>query len=309
MGQKVVWMMDAPYHEVDGLKGKRYKLVVSSNEENHSGFFAADNFFRSPKELTIDFLLEKISEHRVDVVIPRKQEDQVKIAQWISEGLLEEDKFLFNNKITMIDVFSLKDVSIPPHKHYGSISEFHQIFSQHHNDVVLCAKGKCGFWGVFDTTKYSPKKYRELFEKIDSAGILMEYLDGDQVTVECAAYKGQLIGVSVRIQPKDKNYQIIDNNKYIIHEAEQLTKELNMHGLFHIKMKNNKNNNKVFVVDVKNHLSDDYYLTAGINLQNALLDVALGYERVDFYVNNFTELYMSNPPLNVMSVGQALYFE
>lgn len=104
--------------------------------------------------------------------------------------------------------------------------------------------------------------------------MLMQYLEGNERSVDCIAFKGKLMAGIIRKKPLFNGPQLIEFNDNIMKQVEYLAMRLNLHGIFNVQFKDAANSNDVnvemipYLLEINPRLSggSHYATLAGLNI-------------------------------------------
>jgi len=130
--------------------------------------------------------------------------------------------------------------------------------------------------------------------------IVMEYLEGDEYSIDCLANKGELIRAIPR-RKLDSHRQNIEHSIALMAIAQKLTQKFNLNYLFNIQVKCHKG--KVYLIEINTRMSGGIHKSslAGVNFLYLAIKLLMGETvttqekiRWDFQISNRENYALSN---------------
>ncbi len=216
------------------LKGF-YKVIGVDADPEAIGFKFCDNFYTVPSAKDKEFipaLLKICLEEKIKVVFPKvtaelkclsaakKQFEEIGTIILISDRpaiLMANDKYRLYKRMSKC--------GIPVPKYFLAEDRF-------------CSKPVVGSGG-------------DGFKIYDGKALVMEYLPGDEYSVDILADDGEALTVVPRLRKKVKAGvsvvgEVVKNDK-VIELSEKIVKKLKLHGIVGLQFKNDKNGNPVLL--------------------------------------------------------------
>lgn len=263
---------------------KNLRLIVSHNNPKVPGMALADEAFIEPDNLNEEEYLEWAigfcKAHKVDLFWPGKAailiaKNKQRFISYGTQVVLAADYDvlrLLNNKAAFYsdlnpDIAELPE-TIPVNSLKGFDSAFEKLTKKHNK---LCVKPSVSVFGLgfrlIDTDRpiithlLNGVEYQipvnelrfsmglvESFETL----LVMEYLPGEEWSVDCAARNGRLWCAVQRKKSKQSGGgQVIDNNPQISGMVERLTKHYGLNGIFNIQFKDSANGPRLLEINAR----------------------------------------------------------
>lgn len=241
----------------EGDKEKEFEIYVTHHEYRDSFVKRADYFeldSRDNGERYVEFCIEFCKKHKIDIFIPKyclqtisKYRERfeilgVKILIACDHDIME----LVDNKISFYEKCKqLPSIVLPSYFKVNSLEDFKKglSFFQDTNKIA-CYKPSISEGGLEFKIISNKNDYlhitikgalEELEKKYNNREImLMEFLDGDEISIDCLALNGELMVAIPRRKIGWK--RILENNATLIKIAEEITRELNMSYVFNIQV-------------------------------------------------------------------------
>ena len=277
-------------------KAGEFTLICSHPNPQFVGQESADISLMEPvsNKGFLKFIKEVVTEFNVKVILPSRRQTwfnrNKKAIEALGVQVLTVASSATLNRIEDKAALYLylkgkHVVNIPAFSVFKSLAEFdaaQSILGQDH--PILCIKPTHGVYGSgFRILKAGNSSMRDLLTESLNMGVqdlrsrlaadntnpmmLMEYLDGDERSVDCLADNGVLIaGVIRRKSTSAIAPQVIEQSPLILAQVQVLAKLLKLTGLFNVQFKDH--DGKPFLLEINTRLSGrSYYATiAGCNL-------------------------------------------
>ncbi len=279
---------------INSLKNHKYFKVkyASSEEMSYCNFrdgtihilpYVSDKSF-------LDELNRLISLEQIDFIIPAH--DDVAYELSLIESSIKANVIGQNKEINQIVRF--KDVTYTYFKDLIPLAKYN-IEIRNENDFPVFVKPKRG-QGSQDSFKIkSNNEYETFIQKYDVNNfVVMEYLSGDEFTIDCFSHNGDLLYFGARTREKTtRGISILstfvseDNlNSEFLNYATIISRNLNMHGIWFFQMKFD-NNKKLKLLEIGPRVSGTMMLNRarGINFVELALYQKLGFN-VEIIFNN-----------------------
>jgi len=281
------------YEIIDSLKFHKYfKLFLACHEKNKR--YLSEDHAYLPYESDPDFynsLNKLIEEKKIDFIFPANDN----LAYEISKNASKIRAKVITHPFEVHQIVRFKDRTykffeelIPCPKIYDLSDLKDEIFPV----FVKPKKGQ----GSYKAFRIDNKKELDLFfaQENPEDFIIMEYLPGDEFTIDCFAHNGKLLYYLARKREKTfRGISIIssvvrDQNLNTLFEryAKIISEKLKMHGIFFFQMKFDKDNIlKLLEIGARVPGSLALNRACGVNLVEVSVYQALGYinEESKFY--------------------------
>jgi len=296
--------------------------IIGSGKSDNSYMYKCDEFFVEPKfnniEDRIKFYLDICKKEKVDFFFSYKWLEEIneyrKDFEEIGTTLVIPENHellkILNNKVDSAEYFqglNIEKFKVPETIPCNTFSEFISAFSSlksKYKDV--CVKysedvGGSSYHKIVDkktwTSLYSDHARRitideikEYFEnkKDNKTLILMPYLNGEEISVDCVQTKDKFIGVSRR---KLGNIQELKTSGFEIEIAEKISEELKLETPFNIQFR--YLDGIPYFLEVNTRLSGGSFMCKhlGINFLSIYLKERLEMDNEVKFINN--EIHLS----------------
>jgi len=288
------------YHAIADIKSadieSQFEVLCTHENKGFVGFESADFFEIEPQcsdENFIKFCLDMVMKYKVNVIfasqrqgllIKNKQKFRALGAEVVT---VANEKMInsINNKSKLYTMLKGNSVvKIPTFKSFGTSKEFNKTYDELRKiHKQLCIKPLQGVYGVgfyvlkesTDQLKnqlsqsqiWSVKGFKKSIKnRVFKKMMLMQFLEGNERSVDCVAYHGDLIGGVIRKKLSSKLPQVIEDNPKLIEQVKWLTKRLNLNGMYNIQFRDC--NGEHYLLEINTRLSGrSFYATmAGLNL-------------------------------------------
>lgn len=249
----------------EGDTENRYIIYVTHHHKSKEFMKRADHF-SIEKHMRgkdyIEYCLNYCSENKIDIFIPkfclynisehREEFDKIGVKVLLSTSKnvinLLQDKIAFYNDIERHNI-----VEIPQYYGIKTFQEFLNAYEKiKTNNKMVCYKpsiseGGLDFRLIYET-KEEKKRFKgenlvyykhacEKFEKRKSNRtiMIMEYLNELEYSIDCLAYKGELLAAIPR--KKVGWYRMLEENNHLIKIAKEITKKYNFSYVFNIQVR------------------------------------------------------------------------
>lgn len=301
--QKTVWFMKGYsnlYHAIADIKmadkDNQFKVLCSHDNKGFIGFESADYVEIEPKttdEKFLKFCEDTIKKYNVSAIfISNKQsllnKNKARFKALGAEVVTAADHKMINNINNKGKLYNLlKDnpvVKIPKFEVFSNDAEFTTFYKKMKKEhEQLCMKPVHGVYGVgfyvlkektnhlsniltqsqvISVNNFKKMTKKRSFKKM----MLMQFLEGNERSVDCVAYNGEFIGGVIRKKVSGNLPQIIEDNPALIEQAKWLTKKLKLNGMFNIQFRDSGGEH--YLLEINPRLSGrSFYATlAGLNI-------------------------------------------
>jgi carbamoylphosphate synthase large subunit len=280
---------------------QEFYLLASHTQSHARALLVADEAYIEPSGLTgkvyVEWCLTFCQQHRVDVFVVGKEAQLMAIheQQFLATGtrlllvadaktlVLMEDKAQFAAKLPS-EVATLPETITVTTAHefqraYQSLrSRYHRVAVKPAISVFglgfrLIDEQRSCLQHILKGDEYiiSLEELQLAMTKQATFGnlLVMEFLDGDEWSVDCLAEKGQLwVAVQRRKAMKEKGVpsQFIDNNSDIAAMCQRLTQYLNLSGQFNIQFRAGQNGIRLLEINARPSGGMAMACMSGVNL-------------------------------------------
>lgn len=274
----------------------KYSLICSHTHPEFVGLEAADVAVLEPEQSTefMNFVLEVIEVHNVKVIVPSRKQSWFNKHKGFFESLgvtvltVASTPMLYaiDNKAELYKHLANSGlVNLPKFKTFQTLAEFDRAYAGLSQSAkTLCIKPNRGVYGSgFRILKKGKGSMKDLLSESLKLGVddlrqrlrkdgtnmmlLMEYLDGDERSVDCLASHGKLVaGVVRRKSDASVEAQVVEDYPELLSQVSQLAHALQLNGLFNVQFKDL--GGVPYLLEINTRLSGrSYYATvAGVNL-------------------------------------------
>lgn len=287
---------------------RRICLICSHGNPCFTGFQVADEHFREPVGLFgepyRDWCLSRCREHPVDLLVPGRSRNlfaesseefrALGVKVWLA-GPPETLDF-FHDKARFYAEFPTGIAPVPMAIRVNTAAEYHAaIESLAPCHPRLCVKPSRAVFGIgfrlldntltplrtlLEDTEYRihPDDLARILASVERFPdlLVMEYLDGAEWSVDCAALHGCLVAAVARKKLKmPGNVQQIDQRGEFLEIARKLTAHFQLNGLFNFQLR--EGGGRVAILEVNTRISGGIGLAcaSGVNLPWLALQSAL----------------------------------
>ncbi|WP_082075120.1 ATP-grasp domain-containing protein [Desulfosporosinus sp. I2] len=286
---------------------QEFKIYISHVCQNNYLQEVADYFEVEPsvngKEY-VDYCINFCHQHKIDVFVPRYnvttlvnyKEDFEHIGVKVMFIGSSETYQLLENKIETYEALGNTDiVAIPKSfcvKNYKDFEKAYQEIME--NDSSACMKpisgiGGNGFKRIIETMTEVDELYlstsitiaKERIARVlqNSQNVepfmVMEYLEGDEFSIDCLANEGELV-VAIPRKKLDLYRQTIEYRESLIDIAQKLSQRFKLSNLYNIQVKYHKGN--VYLIEINTRMSAGIHKSgfAGVNFLYLAIKLLLG---------------------------------
>jgi len=250
---------------------ERFELICSHPDANNPVAFAADLFEQEPGKRSttdsayVDYCLALAKRHKVDLFIPGRRllvlaEHKERFEAAGVKLLLPADsttlRIIDNKALLYKHLANTEMVAIPAYATVCDWDAFESlVLTLQSLGHQACFKPTVGIYGMGFHAITSNGTAIDRFLagdstliSLDEAGyylrqrphfrelLVMQYLPGDEHSVDCLAVEGQLKVCVSRVKSQ-KEYQVLEDNPELFEQVRQLTDYLKLNGLFNIQFK------------------------------------------------------------------------
>lgn len=291
------------------VDSKRFYLICSHSDEHNPVRLIADHFEQEPldcdnsEEKYVAYCLDFVRRHNVSLFLPGRRTKalaraEYKFAELGCKLLLVASDLnlaLLDNKVSFYRSLSLGLANIPLFASVTDIAGFNAEFDR----LTALGKGVCfkpavGIYGSGfhfisadgnaldrlldgDTTALSIDEARFYLSKAERFRelIVMEYLPGDEHSVDCLAQNGRLLAAVSRLK-SELPYQLIEENDSILEQVQALTSYLCLNGIFNVQFKDNADG-VPYLLEINTRMSGGLPMAglAGVNFLYWAVRIAL----------------------------------
>lgn len=288
------------FHAINDIRAAdaegKYLLVCSHPHSQFVGLEAADVALVEPTDDAqfLNFAIKAVLEHNIRVIVPSRRQPFFNrhAALWQKLGVrvltVASSPALarIENKVALYrHLQDLDLVAVPGFGEFTTSPEFDAHYARLKNEFPrLCLKPAYGVYGSgFRILKTKKDNLSDLLSEsltlsvgglrarlaVDPGAsmMLMQYLEGDERSVDCLADNGELLAAVVRRKSGSSvAAQVIEQHPVIEAQVRALTKHLRLNGLFNVQFKDS--GGVPFLLEINPRLSGrSYYATvAGCNL-------------------------------------------
>lgn len=248
----------------------RYHLISSNTKRLAPAFLESHSFMVEPSRLSgkeyVDWCLRTCVDHGVDIFVPGKEATMIagRLPQFESVGTRvlsvasEENLHLLHDKARFCQ--AVRAPRSPPAEFvvFENIEDFNSGYAAlRARHEVLCVKPSVSVYGIgfavldeqrstaqllLDGAQYrvSYEDFRRGLSQMDRVQpmLLMEYLQGDEYSVDCLADEGRLVCAVPRKKDVSLGYgQVIDVREDVIATVTDLAKDFRLNGIFNAQFK------------------------------------------------------------------------
>lgn len=296
-----------PDNKAVKIFGTHYKPMgyegLCDKWEFRKDFIEDEKYYGDYEESYSRWALEFCERNRIDIFFPRRYFEIIStyadMFEYTENGKCKKTKIMLPNKnlLAILDSkiatkhFIMDNYSeeiVAPTVLFSSIDQV-ESFKRQLNDMsfpygFLCMKPNCSTGAEgFRILNYPFDAYRirDILRKGKEGGyILMPYLDGEEISVDCLNTKKGLIAIP-RIKKNNSRVQEIKLDKNILNIVEDINSLLVNKGLdvpYNIQFK--KHFDKLYLLEINPRMSGGIYLSnlTGINIPYLAIKQALGEE-------------------------------
>lgn len=313
-----------------------YTLICSHPHPEFVGLASADVMIKEPLDNKgyLQFVLDVVRTHNVKLIIPSRRQAWFNRHRRQLEALgvtvltvaATSTLTMVDNKAKLYEFLAGKNITnLPRFKVFKTLEQFNSAFEElGGKKAKLCIKPACGVYGsgFRILTKKQATMEDFLHEKptmpvvdlqsrlaLDGshAMLLMEFLAGDERSVDCIARNGELIAGVVRCKSANSmSAQVIENRPDLLEQVAKLAKVLKLNGLFNVQFRDNEG--VPYLLEINTRLSGrSYYASvAGVNLPYMAAEIfARKVDPAEFAVEPVYGLRISNINCPVFSPSTA----
>jgi len=285
----------------------KFKIYISHGCANDYLQEVADYFEVEPSFTGRDyanFCLNFCVEHEIDVFVPRYnvtalieyKEDFDRIGVKVMFIGSSETYQLLESKVKTYEALNNTDIVAIPKtfcvKNYEEFQTAYKKIAETGSNVCIkpiSGIGANGFKRIIETMTEMDELYQSTGWTIakdriarilqDSQNvepfIVMEYLEGDEFSIDCLANEGELIRAIPR-RKLDSYRQNIEHRADLIAIAQKLTKRFNLSYLYNIQVKYHKG--KVYLIEINTRMSGGIHKSslAGVNFLYLAIKLLMG---------------------------------
>ena len=271
--------------------------------EFRKDFIEDEKYYGDYEESYSRWALEFCERNKIDIFFPRRYFEIIStyadMFEYIENGKYKKTKIMLPNenllkildsKLSTMDFISqngLGDI-VPPMSPFVSVFDVDTM--KRHLSLLefkcnlLCMKPNCSTGAEgFRILNYpfDAYKIRDILKKGKDGGyVLMPYLDGEEISVDCLNTKKGLIAIP-RIKKNNSRVQEIKSDKNILNIVKDINSLLVNRGLdvpYNIQFK--KHFDKLYLLEINPRMSGGIYLSnlTGINIPYLAIKQALGEE-------------------------------
>lgn len=301
--------------QLHALKGSRYTVWASHSDPGHGMLAAADHTFAEPRGLLGDdyaaWLLDACVRRGIDLVVPGKERER--LASWeepfAAAGVIlitpapEATQRHLERKDEFLRAWNTDILPVPRWATFDSLQSFDDAAAALRGPGVrLCVKPARGIYAsgfrvLLDTPDLKSFLGGELYQMSHAAArelfasgelptmLLMHTLEGAERSVDCVAWRGELLRAVVR--RKGGEGQQIEDRPDLLEAARQISARYGLSGIFNFQTKDGPDavgsgaqgrNRTPNMLEINARASGGlrYSMAAGVNFPLLLLDAATG---------------------------------
>ncbi|AFQ44171.1 ATP-grasp domain-containing protein [Desulfosporosinus meridiei] len=285
---------------------QKYELYISHVSPNIYLEEIADYFEVEPaidgKDYA-DYCLDFCQKHNINIFIPRYNVSTLIKFKDLFENLGVKVMFvgnsetyqLLDNKLKTYEALKNKDIlGIPKSFSVRNYPDFQMAEDQISKNGKTCLKpisgiGGDGFKLIIDTMSEEDELYKTTSSTIVKDRIVrilknsnnlkpfmvMEYLEGDEYSIDCLANRGELI-IAIPRRKLDLYRQNIEYREDLIELAQKLAKEFSLSYLFNIQIKYHRG--KAYLIEINTRMSAGIHKSCftGVNLLDLGIKLLMG---------------------------------
>lgn len=289
----------------------RYRIIGSHPHPEFVGLQSADVALVEPTDAREfkEFALMLVREHNVRVIVPSRRQaffnKNAKLFADLGVAVLTvadnatkaciEDKLAFYRYLKPLNL-----VNVPEFEGFTTLAEFDAAYSAlTPRASKVCIKPAYGVYGSgFRVLAERKNGLQDLLNEsltLSVAGLrerlgvdagptmlLMQYLDGDERSVDCLAKDGVLVAAVCRRKSNSPIAgQVIEDRPDLVKQVQNLTEHLKLNGLFNVQFKDH--DGVPFLLEINPRMSGrSYYATAaGCNLPYLAAELFSGAKAID----------------------------
>ncbi len=271
---------------INSLRNHKYfKLVFATSEKVSYCNFITDDINYLPYVWDKDFKLklnDLVRRYRIDFIIPAHDDVCYELSKMEEE--IEAD--IVGQSYEINKIVRFKDRTYEYFKSYIPVPE---VFNYNANfKFPIFVKPKRG-QGSYNAVRIDNRSEFQIFFMNKSAEdfVFMEYLPGEEFTIDCFSHKGELLYYGPR--KRKKTYRGISTISSVVVEeklkeefgkyARIISRKLNMHGIWFFQMKFDKNN-RLKLLEIGPRVSGTMALNRvkGVNFVELAIYQKLGYD-------------------------------
>jgi hypothetical protein len=254
------------YHLARALRVPLISLVSHTAPDAVALLGGAESFVE-PADLVgrayLEYCLEVCRDRHVDLFMPTKEVRLIAAHRKAFEAkgtrlLLAADSetlLLLDRKVEFLSGLDPEIVATTPFEVFSNLAEFDAALERLTTPGVrLCFKPSRGIYGhgfrilterqsleeisKGDTLNISLEQARQLFSDAQpfKPFLLMHYAEGPERSIDCLAYRGQLVQAVSRVKIGDTS-QLLEDNPAILEIAARLTERYQLSGIFNVQLK------------------------------------------------------------------------
>lgn len=315
MNQIKVWFNKSGlsnYAVIESIKasaqpGEEFFFIVTHHRAGTALSAIADLFSLEPDGLKgdqyVDWCLEFATTNGVQIFFPDRsvRDLAAQRGRFNAAGVHlmvptdHETLDTLDHKGTQYELIGKDIVDIPDYKIVTNLSQFEEacddLYSRHER---ICFKPAVSIFGAGfralteegsaitrlmngNNTALSMAEARFIFGAEESFRdlMVMEYLPGPEISVDCLALKGEVVRAICRSKIADRMQQVIDNAQTLAATA-KLAKHLNLNGIFNAQFRHK--DGVYYLLEINARMSGGLYVTfhSGVSLPYWAIRLALG---------------------------------
>lgn len=300
--------------QMHALKGTRYAVWASHTDPGHGMLAAAERTFLEPRGLLGDdyaaWLLDACVRHEIELVLPGKERER--LAGWaerfaavgvtVITPASEATQRHLERKDEFLREWNTDILPVPRWATFDSLQTFDAAAAAlREPGVRLCVKPARGIYAsgfrvLLDTPDLRSFLKGELYQMSTAAArelfaagelptmLLMHTLEGAERSVDCVAWRGELLRAVVRRKggPGHDGGQQIEDRPDLVEAARRISARYGLSGIFNFQTKDGPDaagrNHTPNMLEINARASGGlrYSLAAGVNFPLLLLDAATG---------------------------------
>lgn len=281
---------------INSLKNhKSYNLIFASSADVDYSSFLPNDRYHLPyvnDEKFLDKIKDLIEKENISYIVPAHDDAAYYLSKL--ENLINAQ--VIGQSFAINDIVRFKDKTYDNLKGIVPIAQIFDDELPKETDFPVFVKPKKG-QGSFDSVKLNNLiEFDNFFStRVINDYVIMEYLVGEEFTIDCFSEKGKLIYFGVRTREKViKGISVLSSlvadellKQQLQEHASHISNFLGMHGLWFFQMKLNKNDD-LRLLEIASRVSGTMMLNRvlGVNFVELAILQKQGYENLSIAYND-----------------------